>query len=183
MKNNVLLFFLVLCLILPSNQVEARKGLGSLFELGRGAKAINGVKHYNSGTLTVEQLRSCLLLEKKVDDSEYDLSSKLSLIEIQEQKLKNLEREMSTLKAYLDVNQNAEFYSQQQVDEFNLKVEKYNQFIPVYNIDLDNYKTLESDYNSVVGQHNKFVNDFQTSCAGKLYYEDDLVSAKSGLAN
>lgn len=183
MKNNVLLVFLALCIILPSTQVEARKGLSSLFKLGRGAKAINGTKHYNSGTLSVEQLRACLRLEQKVDGSEIDLSSKQSPIEIQEQKLKKLEREMSTLKAYLDANQNANFYTQQQVDGFNLKVERYNQFIPAYNIELEHYKTLESNYNSAVGQHNKLVNDFQVSCVGKRYYEDDLISAKSGLVN
>ena len=183
MNNNVLLVFLTLCIILPSTQVEARKGLGSLFNLGRGAKAVNGVKHYNSGTLTVEQLRACLRLEQKVDGSEFDLSSKQSPIEIQEQKLKSLEREMSNLKAYLDVDQNAKFYTQQQVDEFNSKVERYNQFISAYNIELEHYKTLGANYNRAIGQHNKLVNDFQVSCAGKRYYEDDLISAKSGLVN
>lgn len=183
MKNNLLLVFLALCITLPSTQVEARKGLGSLFKLGRGAKAINGAKHYNSGTLTVAQLKACLMLEQKIESSEIDLSSKQSPVVRQEQKIEKIEREISTLKRYLDLNQKTTFYTQQQVDDFNRKVERYNEFLPAYNRELEAYKNLETIYNGAVGRHNKMVNEFQVSCAGKRYYEDDLLSAKSALTN
>lgn len=183
MRNNFLLVFLALCITLPSTQVEARKGLGSLFKLGRGAKAINGAKHYNSETLTLAQLKACLLLEQKIESSEIDLSSKQSPVVHQKQKIEKIEREISTLKRYLDINQNTSFYTQQQVDDFNIKVERYNEFIPAYNRELEAYKNLEAVYNGAIGRHNKMVNEFQVSCAGKRYYEDDLLSAKSALTN
>ncbi len=152
MRNNLLLIFLALCIILPSTQVEARKGLGSLFKLGRAAKAINGAKHYNSGTLTVEQLKTCLLLERKVGSSEINLSSKRGNIENKVEKIKKIEREISTVKKYLDINKSATFYTQQKVDECNLKVERYNQLIPAYNRELETYKILKSIYNKSSSQ-------------------------------
>lgn len=181
--NNLLLVFLALCIILPSTQVEARQGLSSLFKLGRGAKAINGAKHYNSGTLTVAQLKACLILEQKIESSEVDLSSKQRPVVRQEQKIEKIEREISTLNRYLDINKNTKFYTQLQVADFNKKVERYNEFIPVYNRELEEYKNLETIYNGAVSRHNKMVNEFQVSCTGKRYYEDDLLSAKSELIN
>ena len=181
LMNKVLIAFLSLSIIFPATLVEAGKGISSLLKLGRGAIATNGIKRYNSDTLNVEQLRSCMILEQTIDSSESKLSSKQSPIETQEQKLKKLDHEMSTLKAYLDGNQNAEFSSQQQVDEFNLKVERYNQFISDYNRMLESYKALTSNYNSMLDHHNKLEDNFNIICAGKSYYEDDLVTAKAGL--
>ena len=90
---------------------------------------------------------------------------------------------MSKLKTYLDLNQNITFHTQQQVDDFNSKIERYNQFIPAYKGELEAYKYLETIYNNSVGHHNKLVNKLKVSYAGKRYYEDDLVSAKSKLTN
>jgi hypothetical protein len=61
-------------LALSSPDVEARKGIGSLFKFGRGVEAINGIKHYGSNVLTIEQLRTCLLLEQKLYASEMKLN-------------------------------------------------------------------------------------------------------------
>ncbi len=177
------MLFAAFCLALPTPEVEARKGFGSLFKLGRGAKSLNGAKHYNYNTLTVEQLRACLLLEQKVDTSERQLNTAQDPIENQEKKVKQLEHEVSSLKNYLEINTNPSFYTQEQVDSFNRKVERYNQSISQYNKKLETYKKMEAGYNSSVASHNAIVNSFQSDCAGKRYYEDDLVTAKSTVTN
>ena len=131
MKSNILLVFFALYLALTATKVEAGKGLGSIFKFGLGAKVTNGGKHYNSVALTVEQLKACLQLEEKLEFSEINISSKQHPVEKYEKKLKKIEREMSKLKTYLDLNQNTTFHTQQQVDDFNSKIERYNQFISV----------------------------------------------------
>jgi peptidoglycan hydrolase CwlO-like protein len=180
MKNVFLAKILVLCIVVFSVEVEARKGLSSLYTLGRGAKAVNGIKEYSYGTLTVQKLRACLRLEKKLDSSSADLSNDQILIENQEQHLNNLEGNLSALKANLDVNKNAVFYTQNQVDNFNLEVESYNQLTHEYNGALQHYKNFESSYNKTIEKHNDLVHEFQVSCEGRRYYEDDLVSANMG---
>lgn len=183
MRNSWVLLFAAFCFVLPSPEVEARKGFGSLFKLGRGAKALNGAKHYSSNTLTVEQLRACLLLEQKVDASEKQLNTEQNPIEKQERKIKQLEYEVSSLKSYLELNKNSSFYAQEQVDSFNQKVERYNQLISQYNKEFETYKKMEAGYNSIVASHNSIISSFQSSCAGKRYYEDDLIAAKTSFAN
>ena len=183
MRNSWVLLFAAFCLALPAQEVEARKGFGSLFKLSRGAKALNGAKHYSPNTLTVEQLRACLLLEQEVDASARQLNTEQNPIEKQENKIKQLEHEVSSLKSYLELNKNSSFYTQEQVDIFNWKVERYNQLISQYNKELKAYKKMEAGYNSIVASHNSIVSSFQSSCAGKRYYEDDLVAAKSTVTN
>ena len=183
MRNSWALLFAAFCLALPSPEVEARKGFGSVFKLGRGAKVANSAKHYSSNTLTVEQLKACLLLEQKVDSSEKNLNTKKKIIGNQEKKIKQLEHEVSSLKSYLGLNKNSNFYTQEQVDSFNRKVERYNQMISQHNNEFKTYKKIEAGYNSTIARHNPIVSSFQSSCAGKRYYEDDLIAAKSSVTN
>jgi wobble nucleotide-excising tRNase len=81
----------------------------------------------------------------------------------------------------LELNNNTNFYSQQEVDNFNNKVKRYNELIAAYNKEIASYKSLEATYNSHVTQHNSVVNKFQSECAGKRYYEDDFVAASSNI--
>lgn len=179
MRNSWFMFFLAPCLVLSSPDIEARKGLGSLFKLSQGVKAINGAKHYSYNTLTVKQLSACISLEKRVFDSENKLNTEQLSVRKQEGKLKQSNYEISSLKNYLEVNKNITFYTQFQVDSFNLKVERYNSLISEYNTYLEAYRKMETTFNSMVKNHNHIVNNFQADCAGKQFYEDDLVAAKS----
>lgn len=169
----------IVCLTLAAPQVEARKGFGSLFKLGRGAKAINGTKEYSNNTLTVDQLRVCLQLDQKAVESEKRLSSEKIPMERSQKKLKQLEYEVSSSESDLELIKNTGLYSQDQIDRFNGKADSFNGLISQYNEELKWYVTTESSYNSIVESHNKIVNDSQSNCAGKRYYEDDLIALKS----
>ena len=181
MKNGLVFFFAIICISLPSTEAEARKGFGSIFKLGRGAKALNGIKEYDFNTLSVEEIRACLFLEQKANKSEKDLELEQPSISEKEKYLTQLDSEINILSRYLELNKNTNFYSQQEVDNFNNKVKRHNELIAVYNKEIASYKSLEATYNSHVTQHNSVVNKFQSECAGKRYYEDDFVAASSNI--
>ncbi len=164
-------------LAFASPDVDARKGLGSLFKVGRAVKAIDGAKIYGSGTLTVEQLAACLLSEQEIHVSDETLNFDRGLIDEKEVNLKSMEGDILYLKRYLESNKDLELTIQQQVDIFNAKADSYNGLISAYNSEVGSLRRLESGYNSSVQEHNSLVNHFQSDCAGKLYYEDDFVAA------
>lgn len=97
--------------------------------------------------------------------------------------MKRIEYDITSLKSYLEQGGSASFYTQGQVDNFNLKVERYNHLVFQYNRELKTYKVMEDSYNSMVAGHNIIVNSFQSGCAGKRYYEDDLILARSTIGN
>ncbi|HHC6584655.1 TPA: hypothetical protein ACN36A_004447 [Vibrio parahaemolyticus] len=180
MKSQALVIVASLFLLSAPFESEAKRGFSSLFKAGRGASAINGVKNYNFNTLTVAQLKQCLELESKIEASEQDLSNNSSPLNAQEQRLSSLEVDMNSLDRYLKLNQNSTFYTQAEVDAFNRKVEKYNRLISVYNSELEEYRSLEERYNRAVSSHNTKIEKFKHECAGKRYYEDDLLAIKNG---
>ena len=83
----------------------------------------------------------------------------------------------------MELNKNSSFYAQEQVDSFNQKVERYNQLISQYNKEFETYKKMETGYNLIVASHNSIISSFQSSCAGRRYYEDDLIAAKTSVTN
>jgi predicted nuclease with TOPRIM domain len=176
--KNKILIIVILCSLFNSAQLEARKGKFSLFKVGAGARALKGIKNYNINTLTVEQLKACLIQEKNIDSSEQELNIKANPLDEKKAVLNRLEKEITYLENYLDLNQHRSFITQTQVDEFNLKVESYNALVEKYNIEISAYKALEIQYNKLVGSHNDLISMFDLNCAGKRYYEDDLVAAK-----
>lgn len=183
MKNMWLIVVVMVSFSLASNNVEARKGVGALFKFGQGSKAVNGIKNYGVNTLSLDELRKCLLLEQRIDTSDEALKLKQSMISTKKNDLKRIEVEITTLKRYLEIKSNAKFYSQQQLSYFNQEVDHYNRLIGHFNNELEVYKGLEKIYNSNISSHNTLVNGFDSTCAGKRYYEDDLVIVKSSLIN
>ncbi len=180
MKSQTVVITASLVFLLAPFELEAKRGLGSLFKVGRGASAINGVKNYDFNTLTSEQLGRCLDLESNIEFSEQNLTNKALPLNSQEKLLSSLESDMTSLERYLKLNQNSTFYTQAEVDAFNRKVEEYNQLISVYNTELKKYRGLEVPYNREINTHNAKVEKFKLECAGKRYYEDDLLAIKSG---
>lgn len=179
MKNQTVIAIATLSLLSAPFESEAKRGFGSLFKAGRGVSAINGVKTYDFNTLTVEQLRKCLELESNIELSEQRLSNDSLPLKAQEKLLSSLESDVNSLDRYLKLNQNSTFYTQSEVDAFNRKVEQYNQTISVYNAELNKYHSLEAPYNRKINIHNAKIEQFQLECAGKRYYEDDLLDIKS----
>jgi len=171
----------IFCISLSSTEVEAKKGLGSLFKQGRGLKAKNGVKHYNSQILSVAKLRVCLLFERKIDKSEKSLELERPSMSKKEKYIAQLTSETSSLEQYLELNKNNNFYSQEEVERFNNKVKRYKELIYIYNKEFLLYKKIQKNYNFHVDQHNSLVNKFTSGCAGKRYYEDDLAEANRNI--
>jgi len=170
-----------LSLLVVPLESEAKRGFGSLFKAGRGASAINGVKNYDLNTLTVGQLKQCLNLESEVENSETNLINYSLPLSYKEKILASVEADMNSLGRYIKLNQDAVFYTQAEVDTFNNKVGKYNKLISVYNTELEEYRKLEAPYNNKVGAHNAQIKKFKMECAGKRYYEDDLIAINNGM--
>ena len=183
MKNMWLIVAVMASFSLTSNNVEARKGVGSLLKYGQGSKAVYGRGNYEANTLSVDELRQCLLLGQQIDSSDKKLNLEQPVISSKGSDLKRIEAEITTLKHYLEVNSNAKFYTQQQVDKFNKSAEYYNRLIDYFNNELEAYRSLEEGYSSSISSHNLLVSKFDSTCAGKHYYEDDLVVVKSSLIN
>ncbi|MGI2831105.1 hypothetical protein [Vibrio alginolyticus] len=180
MKAKGVLVSVVVGFLIFPHESEAKRGFGSIFKVGKGARAVGGVKNYDFNTLTVGQLRQCLILESDIESSEQRLNTVREPLNSKEKVLNSLEAKVSSLDNYLTLNQNAVFYTQAEVDAFNNTVEKYNKLISTYNVELEHYRKLEAPYNGLVGEHNNKVNKFKMDCAGKRYYEEDLAAIKSG---
>lgn len=177
MKNSLIIFYTVFSLILPYQNAEAGL-LKSISKLGAG-----GVKLYSSNTLTVEQLKSCLLLEQELDASDRKLNTAKESIYKKKNDIKQLEPEISSLRSYLKLNKDSTFDTQQKVDSFNSKVKRFNKLILIYNNEIDSYKKIKISYKPKTEKHNTFVNQFKSDCAGKHYYEDDMITVKIAIKN
>lgn len=175
MKLNLIILFLI-GLMLTSFTAESRKGIGSIFKAGRGIKTVNNIKQYNENTLTISQLSSCLELEDRIENSEIDIANSEKTVNRNAKSLGSIESEISNLDEFLRERQELTFNNQFEVDDFNEKVEKYNKIISRYNHDVEEYKKIEKEHNSKVDKHNDVVQRFENSCAGKLYYLDDLAA-------
>ncbi|EPA0547527.1 hypothetical protein ACQZN4_003272 [Vibrio alginolyticus] len=180
MKAKSALVSIIIGLFIFPLESEAKRGFGSIFKAGKGARAVGGVKSYDFNTLTLEQLRQCLSLESDIEISEQRLKNDALPLNSKKKVLSSLEAKVNSLDRYLTINQNVVFYTQAEVDAFNYKVEKYNKLIATYNVELEHYRKLERPYNDLVGEHNNKIGKFKMDCAGKRYYEEDLNTIKNG---
>lgn len=172
-----LLLLTAFCVTLLPSPVDARRGI----KFGGGSRAIDGIKRYGADTLTVSQLKDCLKLEAKFDATAEKINAEQPGLDERKNELKEISAKISELREFLESNKDAEFTSQGQVDAYNAKARTFNQLIDEYNKKLDTYKVDEENHNVKIDTHNEVVNQFQSECAGKRYYEDDMVAAKGSL--
>lgn len=175
--RNTILSLVITCLAF-AGAAEARKGSGALTALGLAAGA---AKTYGANTLTVAQLKQCMILQRKIDNSAEALEPDETALTAKEQQFTELEAERKSLQDYLTQNENATFETQAQVDQYNEKVNRYNALIDESNRVVDEYEKLQVIYNGKIGGHNDMVNEFDSGCAGKQYYVDDMSTVMAEL--
>lgn len=150
----------------------------SIFKIGLAAIAAKNAKTYDANTLTVGQLRQCVLMEKNIYASEDILQNRKPDIVAAQKKLDGMSADMAQLQQYLKSRQQTPAASEKEVQEFNEKVDKHNALVSRYNKTLDGYRRLEKQYDSDINTYNALVKRFNSGCEGKNYYKDDLLAVQ-----
>lgn len=165
------LFLGVLFCLYPSN-VYAKKRFGLL-----GLAATGASKVYGKDTLTVSELRNCLVLEKDLSSSQKAISPKESELSQKAAEMDKVKDELKESMKYIEKNRDAKFSTQAEVDNFNQAVDSYNKKSTSYNTLLENYKRKQNAFNAGVDSHNALQDNHNKLCAGKSYYEEDYKEA------
>jgi hypothetical protein len=165
---------LTLCFVLlATTEVEARRG-GFLSGLLRGAaKAaphINRQKTYDVLTLTQAKLKECIQLSSALDDAGKILDDEEKGLSSAQEQLQGAFDNLELQRSSIDNT------SQFEVDEFNRRLDVLRAEQTRFNDAVDKHNNRVSNYQS-------HANRFNTTCAGKRYYEEDLqlVEAELGM--
>lgn len=175
MKVREPIFFTLLVALFATSPAEARGGLGGLFKIGKGIRALEASKTYDARTLSVVQLKVCVLAENEIEVSSQNLDVLFVTVSDFENRLKfqstSLDLQNQTLSRMSEIG----FSTQEEADNFNKNVDAYNQALHAYNNLFKLYEKEVGSYNDLVAKHDVDVANFTDSCVGKTYYEDDLV--------
>lgn len=180
MNSRTLLFVTLILIVLIPFESVAKRGAGSLFRAGRGSHALNGIKNYDGNTLSAEELKMCLDLESRLGLFEKNLDEMDFVLKNKEKYMSSLKVNIQSLKNYLQSNQSTVYYTQQEVNNYNQKVDKLNHWVSIYNTELQNYRNLEVPFNKELSKYNSLFDQFQLDCENKFYYDDDLKAIKNG---
>lgn len=139
-----------------------------------GAAVARGMAHagsrtYGQDVLNQDQLEKCLKIERCININ-------ADKIEFESENLKQLERDLNDFsnnlkRQYLLVDR----YNSSSVDFYNNSVAKQKMMVADYNS-----RILPN--NTLVQNHNKNIDDFNSSCANKKYYEVDMQAARQSVA-
>tara|TARA_Y100001960_G_scaffold333998_2_gene443326 strand:- start:20905 stop:21411 length:507 start_codon:yes stop_codon:yes gene_type:complete len=157
----------VISILTFSSFVEAKKGVGSLLRGLRGIESINGVKNYSYNTLTLENLKKCILKNESLN-TEF---AKMSIIE---ENLEKYKVKLDNMEYKLNNKQLFNFYDQKDVDNYNNLMINYNNLILDFNRQLTIYTPAAEKYNTETIEYN-------IMCGDKRYYEDDYEIIKKEL--
>lgn len=158
------------------------QGSRSLGPLGQALTPIEGEgKHYEANVLTIKQLTKCVALRRDVPEVEQQLLSLRERVESSSTVLDELIQQLETLKPFLEAHKDDDFTSQEQVDDFNLQVDKFNGLNRQYSKQVEKYNVLEAAYNGLVNEHAMLVSIHQESCEARQYYREDMLSVLASL--
>lgn len=148
---------------------EAQAGLiGKL--LGAGASAAGSSskhKSYDANTLQPADLKACLIQAHSIDENDAKSDAAKKRIESDSAKI---DKDNKALKA----EGKKDFTSQAEVDAFNARVKALKTRNGAFNKSVN-------EWNSGLAARKVSIDTFNTRCAGKKYFTDDLASIKGGL--
>ncbi|MBO6920552.1 MAG: hypothetical protein JJ858_19180 [Rhizobiaceae bacterium] len=128
-------------------------------------KGGGGGKIYTPDTLTVAELKECLIAQKNLNELDGRITSDEEFLSTYKRELERQQRELERQQIALNR------YSEADVRKFNASV--------------SNYERIRSDFNKYVSEHNlqlQKVRDltqaFNDFCGGKTYYADDMMKAE-----
>jgi hypothetical protein len=151
--------------IFTCNYAEAR-GIKLGRALSGGASALKQYgKHGTEYTLTVGELKICLVTERHINKMQRDIDA--DRLKIDKMKMSLRFREAAIRLSESEVDE----YSKSSVDSYNLLVTEYERS----RHELNNAVQIVND---MVLEHNTAVSQYQEKCSGKSYYIDDLAAAE-----
>ena len=135
-------------------------------------------KVYDKNTLQIKELIECLKFEEKLKQSQAKLNKYKNELTQLDNTIKKIETKISSLKNYIDSNEITSSSTQNAITLYNQKIKQYNQLISLN-------KKNNQYYNTSIERHNIYANlyrsqdkTYQSSCATKKHYPDDLEKAK-----
>lgn len=153
------------CIWLKSTEAQAR---GLKLRFGRSILRGSRNKTYTPNVLTQKQLEECLRNEAELGEQFRSEGDSELLIEQQREELQALQQNLELRRATLNR------YSDDDVDRYNNDIAHYERLRKGFN-------ERVGDHNQIVERANRYVSNFNLNCAGKQYYEDDMIAAKAVL--
>jgi hypothetical protein len=139
------------------------------FRVGSGLSSVGrAIKTYPSTTLNPTRLKDCVDRENKLSKIEDSRSLLYAEIAKQRDELEKEKLQLDYIASIIDQRKKAA------VADFNKRVDSFNQKKDKLNISMTNFNSGSIDFNRNVAKFNE-------ECAGKLYYKDDLISARQEL--
>lgn len=127
--------------------------------IGRGAGHAGPV-------MSRDELRFCVNQDDRIDNLEQAITELEGAAASERLQLEASERALADAKAGVDV------YSQQSVDGFNRMVDRHAELVDQYNATLPRV-------NEKISVRNEAVHTYNTVCAERAYYEDDLAAVNA----
>jgi len=167
MKIKKLIISITITSMLFSVNAIAGKASNAGFPLMNGLKVYNGLKLYGDNFLTIQTLRSCLIIETEMDDREIAVDKFEKEIALKKDELDIV---MTKIKNISILN----LHSQKEVDLYNGMVADHQNKTNEYNVLIDGS-------NFAIDYYNDKSEEYNVGCAGKSYYLEDYPKAAEGL--
>lgn len=127
-----------------------------------------GPKTYSNDVLTPSEIENCLNLQRQIEQSDSNLEKFSISLEQEKQSLDDLSLSLDRQQRSLNR------YSQADVNAYNKAVAFYEKKRQAFNYSVN-------QYNDEVQRINSSIDNFNKLCGQKLYYEDDMISARTKL--
>ena len=155
------LVFAALCVAVAATDCEAK---GIKVKIPRGV-GLHGKPSYGPDVLKPDQLEQCLRLERDINSGADTLDATEQALNAKTQTVDQLGKDLNRSQLNMDRT------SQLAIDLHNSKVSRYNKLVREYRYE-------EKDFNERVRIHNANIDQFNTGCANKKYYEIDMKAAR-----
>lgn len=171
-----IILFVTVSLASVSFETAAKRG-------GRFGKGIRGsaTKTYDEKTLSVTQLTACLKRQEAIESSSLTMHQSEKKVSSHNATVNELNRKLETLMQAINGTNTSSLTSQYQIDAYNSKIDNYNSRLAERNSIVERYEQQFSAYNAEVQQHYTLVSQFDLQCAGKQYYEDDMITSLANI--
>lgn len=174
-RNTLALLLGLVAGLLHTSPAEARgfRGLGRAMRAARvaGIAARTYGRQTSGGyVMRPEELKTCLVMESKLEPIDNRLQQRKSRIDREDAALVSLRSELDRAEYTVDGT------SSYEVSRFNKRVKDYNSRIA-------QLKTAIDKWNSQLSASQAEFQRFDNQCAGRLYYESDKLLALASIAN
>jgi len=144
------------------------------FQLKGPVKAIGVEKIYDDITLTVDQIKTCLVSADKLEEMSAGLTGRLATFPDKLSKISALSGKLQSAQAYLDKNPTTEVNDDAKMSARNEKVADYNKMVTDYNQITEAYSNETGNYtadNTTYALERAY---FKETCEGKHFYAEDM---------